>query len=36
MASAVPQDAIAIVQEFEGCHAVNPADGLIQAYPDPL
>jgi GH24 family phage-related lysozyme (muramidase) len=36
MAAVVPQDAIAIIQEFEGCHAISPADGLIHAYPDPL
>lgn len=36
MASEIPADAIALIQEFEGCHAYKPADRLIHAYPDPL
>lgn len=33
---AVPIEAIQLIQEFEGCHRLDPADGLIHAYPDPL
>jgi GH24 family phage-related lysozyme (muramidase) len=36
MAGSVPQEAIAIVKEFEGCHRIDPKDGRVHAYPDPL
>lgn len=36
MAGAVPTEAIALIQQFEGCHRIDPADGLVHAYPDPL
>lgn len=36
MASNVPSEAIEIVKEFEGCHRIDPNDGLVHAYPDPL
>ena len=35
MASVVPDEAIQIIQEFEGCEKFVPSDGLIHAYPDP-
>ena len=34
--TAVPSEAIRLIQEFEGCHRLDPADGRIHAYPDPL
>ena len=36
MGSEIPAEAISLIQEFEGCHAYDSADGLIHAYPDPL
>ncbi len=36
MATPVPTEAIQLIQEFEGCHRIDPADGLVHAYPDPL
>jgi GH24 family phage-related lysozyme (muramidase) len=36
MATTIPSEAIKLIQEFEGCHRVDPADGLVHAYPDPL
>lgn len=33
--SPVPQSAIALIQEFEGCQATCRSDDLIHAYPDP-
>lgn len=36
MASTVPQQAIALIKEFEGCHKLKPSDDLVHAYPDPL
>jgi GH24 family phage-related lysozyme (muramidase)/uncharacterized protein YvpB len=32
----VPQQAITLIQEFEGCHRCVPGSDLIEAYPDPL
>ncbi|MFN9870852.1 MAG: C39 family peptidase [Cyanobacteriota bacterium] len=32
----VPQQAIALIQEFEGCERCRPGSDLIEAYPDPL
>jgi GH24 family phage-related lysozyme (muramidase) len=36
MAEPVPQQAITLIQQFEGCHRTSSADDLIHAYPDPL
>ena len=36
MASAVPAEAIRLIQDFEGCARFEASDGLIHAYPDPL
>lgn len=36
MASAVPAEAIRLIQEFEGCARLDAGDGLIHAYRDPL
>lgn len=36
MAEPVPQEAITLIQQFEGCHRTSGADDLIHAYPDPL
>lgn len=36
MAGKVPLQAIALIQTFEGCHRIDPSDGLVHAYPDPL
>lgn len=36
MASTIPSEAIKLIQDFEGCHRIDPADGLVYAYPDPL
>lgn len=36
MAGPVPTEAMALIQQFEGCHRIDPADGLVHAYPDPL
>jgi len=36
MSGSVPGEAIRLIQEFEGCHRLDPADGLVHAYPDPL
>lgn len=36
MAEPVPQSAIALIQQFEGCHQTCGTDDLIHAYPDPL
>lgn len=35
MSSTVPDEAIRLIQEFEGCHRIDPGDGLVHAYPDP-
>jgi GH24 family phage-related lysozyme (muramidase) len=32
----IPSEAIRLIQEFEGCHRLDPADDRIHAYPDPL
>jgi GH24 family phage-related lysozyme (muramidase) len=36
MSDPVPQEAIQLIQEFEGCHRLDPRDGAVHAYPDPL
>jgi GH24 family phage-related lysozyme (muramidase)/uncharacterized protein YvpB len=36
MAEPVPQQAITLIQQFEGCHRTSDVDDLIHAYPDPL
>ncbi|MCS5698124.1 hypothetical protein NZK32_03600 [Cyanobium sp. FGCU-52] len=36
MTTPVPQQAITLIQEFEGCHRCVPGSDLIEAYPDPL
>lgn len=36
MSDSVPSEAIRLIQEFEGCHRLDPDDGLVHAYPDPL
>jgi GH24 family phage-related lysozyme (muramidase) len=36
MAEPVPQQAITLIQQFEGCHRTSGVDDLIHAYPDPL
>ncbi|WP_094556963.1 C39 family peptidase [Synechococcus sp. 1G10] len=36
MTTTVPQQAIALIKEFEGCHRLKPSDNLVHAYPDPL
>jgi GH24 family phage-related lysozyme (muramidase)/uncharacterized protein YvpB len=36
MADPVPQQAITLIQQFEGCHRTSSTDDLIHAYPDPL
>ncbi|MEA5414026.1 C39 family peptidase [Synechococcus sp. BA-132 BA5] len=36
MTNIVPQKAISLIQEFEGCHRLKPGDDLVYAYPDPL
>jgi lysozyme len=35
MTNPVPQQAISLIEEFEGCHKFNSTDGLIHAYADP-
>lgn len=35
MINPVPQQAIRLIEEFEGCHELNCTDGLVHAYPDP-
>lgn len=36
MSDPVPQEAIQLIQDFEGCHRLDPSDGCVHAYPDPL
>ena len=36
MAEPVPQQAITLIQQFEGCQCTSSTDDLIHAYPDPL
>jgi len=36
MSGPVPREAIRLIQEFEGCHRLDPGDGRVHAYPDPL
>ena len=36
MADPVPMEAVRLIEEFEGCHRIDPQDGLVHAYPDPL
>ena len=35
MGRSIPAEAISLIQEFEGCERLDPATGLIHAYPDP-
>ncbi|MEB3165992.1 MAG: C39 family peptidase [Cyanobacteriota bacterium] len=35
MTASIPAQAIALIQEFEGCHRISASDGLVHAYPDP-
>jgi|694.fasta_scaffold76303_3 GH24 family phage-related lysozyme (muramidase) len=36
MTNPVPEQAIRLIEEFEGCHELRPTDELVHAYPDPL
>lgn len=36
MANPVAIEAIQLIQTFEGCHRIDPQDGRVHAYPDPL
>ena len=35
MTGTVPNEAVQLIKEFEGCEEFYPSDGLIHAYPDP-